>query len=67
MQYTTGLKVMTYGMTTNAVESRGDTIDHYQIDGISSIERVYENNFPLAMYDRVKVWRAARQSFSVTP
>lgn len=57
MRYTTAMKPTTYGTNTGAIESRGYTIDHYQIDGISSSARVYENNFPLAMYDRVEVWR----------
>ncbi len=57
MKYTTAMKVTTYGTNTQAIESRGYTIDHYQIDGISSSARVYENNFGLAMYDRIEVWR----------
>lgn len=57
MQYTTGMKVTSYGTNSAAIESRGYTIDHYQIDGVSSLARVYENNFGLAMYDRVEVWR----------
>lgn len=57
MQYTTAMKVTTYGTNSSAIESRGYTIDHYQIDGVSSSARVYENNFGLAMYDRIEVWR----------
>ncbi|MGH8447146.1 MAG: TonB-dependent siderophore receptor [Solimonas sp.] len=57
MQYTTGMKVMNYGTTSSAVESRGYEIDNYQIDGVASSVRVYENNFALAMYDRIEVWR----------
>jgi len=57
MQYTTGMKVTSYGTNSAAIESRGYTIDRYQVDGISSSARVYENNFGLAMFDRVEVWR----------
>ncbi|MFT4045628.1 MAG: TonB-dependent receptor plug domain-containing protein [Solimonas sp.] len=57
MQYTTAMKVMDYGTTSSAIESRGYTITRYQIDGVSSSVRVYENNFALAMYDRIEVWR----------
>ncbi|WP_157622915.1 TonB-dependent siderophore receptor [Solimonas soli] len=57
MQYTTAMKVMNYGTTSSAIESRGYTIDRYQIDGVASSLRVYENNFALAMYDRIEVWR----------
>ncbi|RYF62116.1 MAG: TonB-dependent siderophore receptor, partial [Comamonadaceae bacterium] len=57
MQYTTALKVTTYGTNNFNVESRGHDIDRYQIDGVSSSARVYENNFSLAMFDRVEVWR----------
>jgi outer membrane receptor for ferric coprogen and ferric-rhodotorulic acid len=57
MQYTTALKVTTYGTNNFNIESRGYNIDRYQIDGVSSSARVYENNFSLAMFDRVEVWR----------
>ncbi|MGC3987743.1 MAG: TonB-dependent siderophore receptor [Pseudorhodoferax sp.] len=57
MQYTTALKVTTYGTNNFNLESRGYGIDHYQIDGVSSSTRVYENNFSLAMFDRIEVWR----------
>ncbi|CAN7737813.1 TonB-dependent siderophore receptor [Pseudorhodoferax sp. LjRoot39] len=57
MQYTTALKVTTYGTNNFNLESRGYNIDRYQIDGVSSSARVYENNFSLAMFDRVEVWR----------
>ncbi|KQP43068.1 TonB-dependent siderophore receptor [Pseudorhodoferax sp. Leaf274] len=57
MQYTTALKVTTYGTNNFNIESRGYNIDRYQIDGVSSSVRVYENNFSLAMFDRVEVWR----------
>ena len=57
MQYTTALKVTTYGTNNFNVESRGYNIDRYQIDGVSSSARVYENNFSLAMFDRIEVWR----------
>ena len=57
MQYTTAVKVTSYGTSTAGIESRGYTIDHYQIDGLSSSARVYENNFSLAMFDRLEVLR----------
>lgn len=58
MKYTTGMKVTNYGYGGSAaVESRGYTIDHYAVDGVSSSARVYEGNFNLAMYDRLEVWR----------
>ncbi|KAF1049287.1 TonB-dependent siderophore receptor [Xylophilus sp.] len=57
MRYTTAMKVTTYGTNNYQIESRGYGIDRYQVDGVSSSARTYENNFGLAMYDRVEVWR----------
>lgn len=57
MQYATALKVTTYGTNNFQLESRGYGIDRYQIDGVPSSVRVYENNFSLAMFDRIEIWR----------
>ena len=57
MQYVTAMKVTTYGTNNFNLESRGYAIDRYQIDGVSSSARVYENNFGLAMFDRIEIWR----------
>ncbi|CAN7301137.1 TonB-dependent siderophore receptor [Acidovorax sp. LjRoot194] len=57
MQYTTALKVTTYGTGRFTVESRGYGIDRYQIDGVSSSVQTGDNDFALAMFDRVEVWR----------
>ncbi|OTG85478.1 hypothetical protein B9T31_11825 [Acinetobacter sp. ANC 4558] len=59
LKYTPGLSIKSYGINSAGVESRGYGIDHYQIDGVSSSARVYENNFALAMYDRMEVMRGA--------
>lgn len=57
MQHTTAMKMTTYGNTSSGIESRGYTINRYQTDGVSSLASVYDNNFALAMFDRIEVWR----------
>ena len=57
LNYTTAMKVTTYGTSRFTAESRGYSIDRYQIDGVSSAARPGENDFALAMFDRVEVWR----------